>query len=96
MELPLRDLVSAHRRWFVACCVLCATACTDATLREIPAPEPKPLDNLLAVEGTYCTEPAADVPFPVRILYIVDQSFSLQCTDSNNCRTRVLCGQPFD
>ncbi len=91
MELSLRDLFSAPRRWFVACCVLCTVmACTDASLREIPAPEPEALDNLLAVEGTYCTEPAADVPFPVRVLYIVDQSFSLQCTDSTNLRFEAL------
>ena len=36
--------------------------------------------------GTVCTEPADISPFPVKLLFALDQSSSLQCTDSNQNR----------
>ena len=64
--------------------------CTDASLQ--PAdPEPPPtLDNLLTVRGEHCVQPDATVEFPVKVLLIVDQSASLQCTDPQNRRFNAL------
>lgn len=65
-------------------------SCTDTGLQRVP-PEPDlPLDNLVQVKGEFCTEPSAEITFPVKVLYIIDQSASLQCTDSQNRRFTAL------
>lgn len=64
--------------------------CTEAGLQVEPPPVPPALDNLLSIEGDFCTEPSAEVQFPVKYLYIIDQSASLQCTDSQNRRFAAL------
>ena len=74
----------------VALALTLLTACTDASLRETPPPPPKKADNLLRVKGNYCTEPSQDVKFPVKVLFVVDQSTSLQCTDSKKLRFDAL------
>ncbi len=71
---------------------LAAAACTEAGLRKIPPPPPPSLDNLLTIQGEFCTEPAEEVVFPVKILFLLDQSASLQCTDSENRRFGALNG----
>ncbi len=68
------------------------SACTEAGLRKIPPPPPPTLDNLLTIRGEFCTEPAEEVVFPVKILFLLDQSASLQCTDSENRRFGALNG----
>lgn len=69
---------------------LALAACSEASLQAIPEATPKPFDALLQVRGTYCTEPAEDVVFPVKVLFLLDQSASLQCTDSQNRRYAAL------
>ena len=65
---------------------LCMIACTDSGLEPIPPAPPPVSDNLVRVAGTVCTEPADISPFPVKLLFALDQSSSLQCTDSNQNR----------
>lgn len=65
-------------------------ACTDTGLESMPVAPPEVLDNLIRIEGEYCTEPSADIVFPIKVLYIIDQSASLQCTDSMNRRFEAL------
>ena len=67
-----------------------ALACTESKLQRVPPPEPEVLDNLLEVRGEFCTEPSAQITFPLKVLYIVDQSASLQCTDGANLRFNAL------
>ncbi|MEZ4459914.1 MAG: VWA domain-containing protein [bacterium] len=77
-------------------------SCTDTGLQRVPPPPEPELDNLIRVKGEFCTEPSAEITFPVKVLYIVDQSASLQCTDSQNRRftalnssiNRLLSSQP--
>lgn len=57
------------------------SACSDAGLVAIPPPAPPIFDNFLTITGQHCTEPAQDVVFPVKLLFMLDQSASLQCTD---------------
>ncbi len=64
--------------------------CSEARLERVPPPPPVVLDNLLEIRGEYCTEPSAEVQFPLKVLYIIDQSASLQCTDSANLRFDAL------
>ncbi len=61
-------------------------ACTDAGLEPLPPATPPVTDNLIRISGRVCTEPADISPFPVKLLFVLDQSASLQCTDSNNNR----------
>jgi hypothetical protein len=68
----------------VAAAIPCA--CTDSGLQQLPEPEPPFVDNLLDVRGEYCTSPAEDMEFPVKILVVMDQSASLQCTDQTMLR----------
>ncbi len=82
MRVSARQLVLV---WF-----LTALACTDANLQPTPAAELPPLDNYLEIRGEYCTEPSADVTFPLKVLYLVDQSASLQLTDPENLRFAAL------
>ncbi|MCB9546094.1 MAG: VWA domain-containing protein [Myxococcales bacterium] len=65
-------------------------ACTDAALQPVPPVEAPLPDAFLRVRGQVCTEPADVTPFPVKILFVLDQSTSLQCTDSRNRRVRAL------
>jgi hypothetical protein len=69
---------------------LTLAACSEASLQAIPEVTPEPFDALLQVRGTYCTEPATEVVFPVKVLFLLDQSASLQCTDSQNRRYGAL------
>lgn len=70
--------------------VVSGFACTDASLREESAEGRQRADNLVRIRGEYCTEPSERVQFPVKVLYLLDQSTSLQCTDSNNVRFDAL------
>ena len=70
--------------------ILGVQGCTEAGLQSIPPEPPETYDNLLRVRGEYCTEPSARVVFPVKVLYVIDQSASLQCTDSQNRRFNAL------
>lgn len=69
---------------------LTLAACSEASLQAIPKVAPEPFDALLQIRGTYCTEPAEEVVFPVKVLFLLDQSASLQCTDSQNRRYAAL------
>ena len=65
-------------------------SCTETGLQRVPPVPAPPLDNLIRVTGEFCTEPSAQITFPVKVLYIIDQSASLQCTDSQNRRFGAL------
>ncbi|MBA2665269.1 MAG: VWA domain-containing protein [Bradymonadaceae bacterium] len=70
--------------------VLVLASCTDARLQRLegdPLPE---YDNKLRLEGEFCTEPSGQVVFPIKVLFILDQSNSLQCLDSENRRFAAL------
>lgn len=67
-----------------------AGGCTEASLKkEAPETEAK-LDNQLRIKGTYCTEESGQVAFPVKVLFLIDQSASLQCTDQALLRFEAL------
>ena len=46
------------------------------------------VDNLLTLTGSFCTSQAGDVKYPVKIMFVVDGSGSLQFSDQN--RQRVV------
>jgi hypothetical protein len=51
---------------------------------------PSQLDDLLAVHGQVCTQPPDDAVFPVKIMFIVDSSGSLQQTDEMDHRVEAV------
>ena len=56
------------------------SACTDSSLLPVPRPLPV-LDNKLSVAGSFCTDPPQPAEFPLRLLFIVDTSQSMNVTD---------------
>ena len=57
-----------------------AAGCSDVTLESVVAPPPV-LDDKLTVSGAFCTDPPVATEFPVRVLFIVDVSQSMNITD---------------
>jgi hypothetical protein len=59
----------------------CLIACTDASLETLgPHPEAVP-DNKLTLDGHVCTESPKDLVFPLRVLFLVDCSESMEVND---------------
>lgn len=65
-------------------------SCTDAGLVEVTPQAVASDDNLLAIDGEFCVERPERITFPVKVLFVLDQSASLQCTDSQNRRFQAL------
>jgi hypothetical protein len=65
-------------------------ACSQASLYPTE-PQPKVYDDRLTVQGQFCTEAPSPTEFPVRILFIVDISQSMNVTDPEppTCATSV-------
>lgn len=80
-----------RRCWKIglACLLL---SCTDAALQPTEPEIPQGVDDRLRIRGEFCVQPDAEVVFPVKVLFILDQSASLQCTDSRNRRFPALNG----
>lgn len=55
--------------------------CTDASLERLPPPPPPVSDNKLAVKGQTCTLDPEDLDFPLRVLFLVDCSESMEVND---------------
>ena len=64
-------------------------SCTDASLQPM-ATQIQTYDDQLAVTGRFCTSPADELAFPVKILIVMDQSASLQCTDPADNRINAM------
>lgn len=60
--------------------LLAGPGCTDAELATVPRPIPV-LDDRMALTGSFCTDPPQPADFPVRVLFIVDTSQSMNVTD---------------
>jgi hypothetical protein len=73
------------------CLVLVAnTACTQALLEPVPPPTPPRADNKLTVEGRFCTTDPDDLAFPVKLLFVIDTSTSMDATDPEGTRVDAL------
>jgi len=60
--------------------LLTPVACTEAKLEKIP-PEPVYRDDKLEVFGSLCTREPETLTFPLRVLFVVDASVSMEATD---------------
>ncbi len=57
------------------------SACSRADLEKIPPAPPPPRDDKLELEGALCTRSPEDREFPLRVLFLVDGSESMEVTD---------------
>ena len=66
-----------------AACALAAAlaACTDVGLEVPPDPPPPPFDDKLELHGEFCTRDPGLVTFPVKVLFVIDTSQSMNVTD---------------
>ncbi len=64
--------------------------CSESRLVQGQPEEEETVDNRLRIQGEYCTEPSGDVTFPVKVVFVLDQSNSLQCLDSEDRRFAAL------
>ncbi|MBI4509329.1 MAG: VWA domain-containing protein [Deltaproteobacteria bacterium] len=60
---------------------LLLAACTNGALERVPDAPPIPRDDRMAVSGSFCTEEPKAVEFPLRVLFVVDVSQSMNVTD---------------
>jgi len=72
--------------------VLAVQGCTEAGIQPADPDELESFDNLLDIKGEFCAQPDTTVTFPVKVLFAVDQSSSLQLTDPMNLRLRAIQG----
>lgn len=67
-----------------------ASACTRAELQPVDDINTNIVDNLLQIEGELCTDPPLATDFPVKILFIIDGSGSMQFVDNPTQRARAV------
>jgi len=89
---PLYVSVLLH----TAFCTSLLTGCTGsdveagASLDDPGIEEPSVLEDSVRVTGEFCTAPTPDAEYPLKILYLIDSSTSLQCTAPGLDVERVL------
>ena len=68
--------------WLLLGCGLGATtaSCTDASLERVE-PLPQYRDDKLRVSGELCTSAPETLVFPLRVLFVIDASISMEVTD---------------
>jgi len=82
-SLPIRIVGTAL---LAVAAALVAAGCTDTSLHQVQSESEEPPDNLMRVTGDLCIEPETEIDFPVKVLFLLDQSSSLQFTDPNKRR----------
>ncbi len=65
---------------------LLLNSCTNVSLFSTPGLGESPIDNKLSVQSSFCTEDPATLSFPVKILFVVDTSQSMNRTDPTGRR----------
>ena len=70
--------------------LLTAAACTQSGLQPIDDIQTEIVDNLIEIRGEVCTEPPEATDFPVKILFIIDGSGSMQFVDAPNRRALAV------
>lgn len=79
-----------RRAWISAGALALAAACSDPELQVKDEIDIQVVDNLLEIEGTLCTDPPEATDFPVKILFIIDGSGSMQFVDQPNRRALAV------
>jgi len=65
-------------------------ACTDSDVEVTETMEVPQVDDQLIIRGDVCTDPPEDSDFPVKIMFIIDSSGSMQQTDEGMQRVEAV------
>lgn len=65
-------------------------SCSKGGLTPIDNVQVKVVDNLLDLHGRACTDPPEQTNFPVKILFVIDNSGSMQFVDDKNRRAQAV------
>ncbi len=65
-------------------------ACTDTDVEVTETIETTEVDDQLLIRGEVCTDPPEDSDFPVKIMFIIDASGSMQQTDEGMQRVQAV------
>lgn len=77
--------------WLVGLVVVWAVAgCTRSDVEVKETFEVAQVDDQLVVHGEVCTQPPEDAAFPVKIMFIIDGSGSMQQTDEGDHRVEAV------
>jgi hypothetical protein len=74
----------------LASLVLCLSACTDAGLEAKQATGPATVDDKIELQGRICTQVPGDELFPVKILFLIDTSYTMRVTDPSQQRVTAV------
>ena len=78
-------------RWALALLVAPALgSCSDVTLEVPPDPPAPAVDDKLQVHGHFCTRDPSLVLFPVKVLFVIDTSQSMNVTDPDGGRAQAV------
>lgn len=70
-----------HLLWLIGLLVLATDlSCTEAKLEPIPPP-PVFRDDKIEIQGNLCTQPPETLVFPLRVLFVIDSSISMDVSD---------------
>jgi len=67
-----------------------ALACTDSPVEVVSDIEIPQVDDQLLIRGQVCTDPPGDADFPVKIMFVIDSSGSMQQTDEGMQRVEAV------
>ncbi len=73
-----------------AAVVTLLAGCTDRSLSRVEGLGEGPADNKLAIRGQFCTEDPTTLAFPVKVLFVVDSSQSMNVTDPGGRRLTAV------
>ena len=68
------------------------SGCSDSNLSPKDRDQPPAVDNLLSISGSICTDPPEATNYPVKILFVIDTSGSMQFTDPNKRIEQAVSG----
>ena len=67
--------------WALLALAVAGQGCTDAELKAIITDDTQVFDDKLSVQGKVCTTDPSDVIFPLKVLFIIDTSQSMNIND---------------
>lgn len=86
-------MMNRHRAvegWWIAALAALAPACSNAGLEVLQGQGPPPVDDRLAIAGSLCARNPEAEAFPVKIMFIIDTSNSMLCTDRMQQRVSAV------
>src|SRR5436190_21966872 len=66
---------------------LALAACSQASLKDLPEPPDAVIDDKVEIQGEVCTQSPEDLVFPLRVVFLVDCSESMEVSDPIDPKT---------